>query len=167
MSLGKTNFILSNINATLGSAVSAFEGKQKGDDWGTSLMNFGLNVMNGGIRNGVAYDIYKDTGSSLGFIINGTAGYGKPEANEKAMKGLFGASLLSSAMRNPWYNGGFYGGSLWGGGMYGSPFGGGMFGGYYGGGMMMPMMPMMPTSTSYTEVHINQSGCGHHRHFWC
>lgn len=162
MSIERTTFVLSNLNALMGSAANALEGKKNGDDWGTSIMNFGLHTMTGGVRNAVARDIYNQTGSSIGHVINGLAGYGNTEADKKGMQGLFGASMLT----NPWFGGGFFGSYP----TFGcSPFGGGMFGGYWGGGMMMgaPPMAMMMGPSSYTEVNIRTSGGCHHGHWRC
>jgi len=174
MDLSRLNYTLSNINAVLGSTVGAIEDKKEGASTGQALFNFGNNVLNGAIRNEVAYDIRKHSGSNIGFLINGMAGYGNDEANAKGMQGLFGASLLTSMM------GGCHGGGWYGGGMYPmmgySPFGAGMFGGgLFGGGCCGGMPPMAtggflppPMPTSYTEIHIS-GNCGgrfgHHR--WC
>lgn len=159
MSLGKANFILSNFNAWMGSAVNALEEKNNGADWGTSIMNFGRHAMTGTVRNIAAKDIYERTGgdrfggSYLGYIANTAAGYGTDEADRKGMQNLFGASVLTSM--NPFC-----------GGLYGmGTFGCSVFGGYpVGFGIGMPMMgPLMPTS--YTEINIS-GGC-HHRHWHC
>lgn len=141
MDFAKVNYTLSNINNLLGSAIGAVEDKQKGADTGTSIMNFGLNVMNGAVRNEVAYDMRKNYGSNMGFVINNMAGYGSEEANQKGMQGLLGASVFN-AMLNPWA----MGGGIFGGGccssmpvmppviMGGGCCGGGMFGGGFMGG---------------------------------
>ncbi len=156
MSLSQTNFILSNINAWMGSAANALEQKNNGADWGTSIMNFGTHALNGTARNIVAKDIYEKTGgdmfggSYIGYIANSAAGYGTNEADAKGMAGLMGASMMTS-MLNPF-------GGCWGGGFCGpSIFGGGYFG--------IPMTPMVGFPTSYTEINISTSGCHHHRHF--
>jgi len=173
MDLSKVNYTLSNVNALLGSTVGAIEDKNNGVDNGTTLFNFGNNLLNGVIRNEVAYDIRRDTGSNLGFLINGMAGYGNDEANAKGMQGLMGATLLTSML------GGCHGGGWYGGGMFPmtmgcGPFGGGMFGGGFLGGScgcgMPPLatggfMPMMPMS--YTEININHNGFRGNRHYWC
>ena len=171
MNLSELNYTLSQINAGLGSVVGAIEDKNNGASNSTALFNFGNNLLNGAIRNEVAYDIRRNTGSNLGFLINGMAGYGNDEANAKGMQGLFGASMLASMQ------GGCHGGGWFGGGLLGmGPFGGGMFGGGLwgcghtcgmpplstGGYYPMPMMPM-----SYTEVNIHHTGHRGHRHFWC
>ena len=131
----KLNYTLSNVNNLLGSAVGAAEDRQNGADAGTSIMNFGMNVLNGAVRNEVAYDMRKTYGTNMGFLINNMAGYGSAEANQKGMQGLLGASLFN-AMTTPWMygGGGFYGGGCGCNSM--SPFGMGMFGGgmgYMGG----------------------------------
>lgn len=166
--LSRTNYILGNVNALLGSTVGAVNDRNRGADWGTAGMNFGLNVLNGTVRNAVAYDMRKTTGSNLGFIINGLAGYGNEEANAKGTMGLMGASIMTSMLGGPfggWYGGGWCGGGPFGGGMFG---GGGLFGGgccnhgypggFMGGGGFFP--------SSYTEINITTSGSRSHRHFW-
>lgn len=163
MSLSQVNFILSNINAWLGSANNAIEEKNNGADWGTSIMNFGRHAMNGTVRNIVAKDIYESTGgdrfggSYLGYMVNTAAGYGTDEADQKGTAGLFGASMLTSMM-NPF--GGCYGGGFYSGGFCGPS----VFGGGYFSTPMMPMTPMFGYPSSYTEINITSSGCGH-RHF--
>lgn len=129
MDIPKLNYTLSHINNILGSTIGAVEDKQNGADTGTSIMNFGLNVVNGAVRNEVAYDMRRTTGSNLGFIVNNMAGYGSEEANMKGMNGLLGASLFN-AVTTPW----MYGGGFWGGGCCAPmPMGYGM--GCFGGGM--------------------------------
>lgn len=91
MSLSRTNFILSNVNALLGSTATALEAKNKGANPSDIAVDFGLNVMNGAVRNEIAYDMRKTTGSNLGFLINNMAGYGNEAANSKGMMGLMGA----------------------------------------------------------------------------
>lgn len=133
MDIPKLNYTLSQVNNILGSTVGAVEDKQKGADTGTSIMNFGLNVLNGAVRNEVAYDMRKTTGSNLGFIVNNMAGYGSEEANMKGMNGLLGASLFN-AVTTPW----MYGGGFWGGGCCvppPPPMGCGCSMGFMGGGM--------------------------------
>lgn len=133
MDIPKLNYTLSQVNNILGSTVGAVEDKQKGADTGTSIMNFGLNVLNGAVRNEVAYDMRKTTGSNLGFIVNNMAGYGSEEANMKGMNGLLGASLFN-AVTTPW----MYGGGFWGGGCCvppPPPMGCGCGMGFMGGGM--------------------------------
>lgn len=134
----KLNYTLSNINNILGSTVGAVEDRQNGADTGTSIMNFGMNVLNGAVRNEVAYDMRKTYGTNMGFIINNMAGYGSQEANQRGMSGLLGASVFN-AMTTPWMYGG---GGFMGGGCCSrmSPFGMGMYGGgigMFGGGMGM------------------------------
>lgn len=133
MDIPKLNYTLSQVNNILGSTIGAVEDKQKGADTGTSIMNFGLNVVNGAVRNEVAYDMRKTTGSNLGFIVNNMAGYGSEEANMKGMNGLLGASLFN-AVTTPW----MYGGGFWGGGCCvppPPPMGCGCGMGFMGGGM--------------------------------
>lgn len=139
MNIPKLNYTLSQVNNILGSTLGAVEDKQNGADTGTSVMNFGLNVLNGAVRNEVAYDMRKTTGSNMGFVINNMAGYGSEEANAKGMQGLLGASLFN-AVTSPWMYGG---GGFWGGGccappppppMGGCCCGGGF--GIFGGGFM-------------------------------
>lgn len=163
--LSRVNYTLSNINALLGSTVGALDDKSKGASSGEALFNFGNNVLNGAIRNEVAYDMRKTTGSNLGFLINGMAGYGNDEANAKGMQGLFGATLLTSML-----GGGCYGGGWFGGGMYPmmGPFGGGMFGGGCCGMPPMSTGGFFPSSMSFTEINISHSGRRFGgRHFWC
>jgi len=166
MDLSRLNYNLSNVNALLGSAVGALDDKNKGATNGTALMNFGNNVLNGAIRNEVAYDIRKTTGSNLGFLINGMAGYGNDEANAKGMQGLFGATMLTSL-----FGGGCCGGGWFGGGMYPmmGPFGGSMFGGGCCGMPPMSTGGFFGTPVSYTEINIstNHGGRFGHRHFCC
>lgn len=110
MDIPKLNYTLSQVNNILGSTIGAVEEKQSGADTGTSIMNFGLNVLNGAVRNEVAYDMRKTTGSNLGFLINNMAGYGSEESNIKGMNGLLGASVFN-AVTSPWaWGGGFFGG---------------------------------------------------------
>lgn len=133
MDIPKLNYTLSQVNNILGSTVGAVEDKQKGADTGTSIMNFGLNVLNGAVRNEVAYDMRKTTGSNLGFIVNNMAGYGSEEANMKGMNGLLGASVFN-AVTTPW----MFGGGFWGGGCCvppPPPMGCGCGMGFMGGGM--------------------------------
>ena len=138
MSLGKLNYVLSNINAVLGSGVSYIQDKQNGDKSGAAEVNFGLNVLNGVARNAVAEGIRRDTGSYLGYAVNGLAGYGDATSNAEGIIGLMGASLLT----NPYMGGGCYGPSLFSGYFAPPPavmpmYGGGCYGGgmYYGGFM--------------------------------
>lgn len=136
MDIPKLNYTLSQVNNILGSTIGAVEDKQKGADTGTSIMNFGLNVLNGAVRNEVAYDMRKTTGSNLGFLINNMAGYGSEEANIKGMNGLLGASVFN-AVTSPWnWGGGFFGGGCC--APPPMPMGGccgmGMFGGGFMGG---------------------------------
>lgn len=143
MSLGKVNYILSNINAVLGSGVNYIYDKQQGDKSGAAEVNFGLNVMNGVARNAIAEGIRRDTGSYLGYTVNNLAGYGDATSNAQGMVGLMGASVLT----NPFImRGGCYGPSLFSG--YFAPpvytvpvapmpmpmYGGGYFGGGFCGG---------------------------------
>ena len=102
MDIPKLNYTLSQINNVLGSTIGAVEDRQQGADTGTSIMNFGLNVLNGAVRNEVAYDMRRTTGSNLGFLINNMAGYGSEEANIKGMNGLLGASVFN-AVTSPWW----------------------------------------------------------------
>ncbi len=161
----KVNYTLSQVNALLGSTVGALNDKNKGASTGEALFNFGNNVLNGAIRNEVAYDIRKTTGSNLGFLINGMAGYGNDEANAKGMQGLFGATMLTSMF------GGCYGGGWFGGGMYPmmGPFGGGMFGGGCCGMPPMSTGGFLGGPMSFTEINIstNHGGRFGGRHFWC
>lgn len=165
MSLSETNFILSNVNAWLGSAANALKEKNDGADWGTSIMNFGRHALNGTVRNIVAKDIYECTGgdrfggSYLGYMTNALAGYGTDEADKNGTMGLLGASMLTSAF-NPF-------GGCWGGGWYGGGFcGPSVFGGGFCGGPVMPMTPMVGFPMSYTEINITTNGRGF-RHFRC
>ena len=174
MDLSRLNYTLSNINAVLGSTVGAIEDKKEGASTGQALFNFGNNVLNGAIRNEVAYDIRKHSGSNIGFLINGMAGYGNDEANAKGMQGLFGATLLTSMLggcHGGWYGGGMYpmtmgcgpfGGSMFGGGLWGHSCGCGMPPMATGGFFPAPMMP-----TSFTEINITTNGFRGHRHYWC
>ncbi len=152
MGLPETNYILSNINAIIGSTAGAIQARNRGVDPSTASMNFGLNVMNGIFRNSVAYDMRKVTGSNLGFMVNNLAGYGSPEANAAGTSGLMNASVLSS-IAGPyagWYGGGVFGPS--------------MFGGYFAPPVVptfgfFSFAPPMPTQV-VTTFHS-------HRHFVC
>lgn len=162
MSLGRTNYILSNVNALLGSTVGAINDHNNGVDPGTTTMNFGLNVMNGTVRNAVAYDMYQRTGTNLGFMINGMAGYGNQEANVKGSTALMGASIMNS-MFNPF--GGCFGGGWVGGSVFGPmvPMGG--FYSYMGPSVFAPppvfgfgCPPMHSHCHSHTHVHRHFCG---------
>ena len=97
------------------------------------------------------------TGSSIGFLINGMAGYGNQEANIKGSTALMGASLMTSMMGPFGWNGGWFGGGCFG----PSIFGGGCF-----GPPVAPMPPMMGFPTSHTEINITTNGRGfRHWHF--
>ena len=100
------NNTLSNINAILGSAEGALQDKRAGASTGESIMNFGLNVMTGGVRNQVELDMRQRYGTNLGFAINNMFGYGSTESNMQAMGSLLGASFTSAMFSNPF---GFYG----------------------------------------------------------
>lgn len=150
MDLPKLNYTLSNVNNLLGSALGAVQDKQNGASAGESIMNFGLNLTNGAIRNEVAYDMRKHYGTNMGFLVNNMAGYGSAEANQRGMTGLLGASLFNAVVSNPWsfggccggfvapppvmpmpmFGGGCCGGGFFGGGTYLSP---GILGGVVGG----------------------------------
>ena len=150
MDLPKLNYTLSNVNNLLGSALGAVQDKQNGASAGESIMNFGLNLTNGAIRNEVAYDMRKHYGTNMGFLVNNMAGYGSAEANQRGMTGLLGASLFNAVVSNPWsfggccggfvapppvmpmpmFGGGYCGGGFFGGGTYLSP---GILGGVVGG----------------------------------
>lgn len=148
MDLPKLNYTLSNINNILGSTLGAVQDKQNGASTGESIMNFGLNLTNGAIRNEVAYDMRRTYGTNMGFLVNNMAGYGSAEANQKGMAGLLGASLFNAVVTNPWsyggccggfaapvmpmpvFGGGCCGGGFFGGGTYLSP---GILGGVVGG----------------------------------
>lgn len=110
MSIEKTTFMLSNLNALLGSGLTYQQQIKDGVPLGQATTEFGMNIFNGAMRNEIARDIRHTTGSNLGYIINGMAGYGNPEANAKGTAGLLGASLFTSMM-SPWNygcGGGFY-----------------------------------------------------------
>ncbi len=150
MGLPETNYILSNINAIIGSTAGLLRDKNNGVDPATATMNYSMNVMNGIFRNNVAYDMRKVTGSNLGFTVNSLAGYGSEAANQAGTAGLMNASVLSS-IAGPyagWYRGGVFGPS--------------MFGGCFAMPMVMPTfgffrpMPMAHSVTFCT-----------HRHFIC
>lgn len=157
MDLSRLNYTLSNVNNLLGSTLGAVEDRQNGASTGESIMNFGLNVTNGAIRNEVAYDMRKRYGTNMGFLVNNMAGYGSAEANQKGMTGLLGASLFNAVVTNPWT----FGGGCWGGGFYSAPMmpmmfgggccrgGGGFFGGsYMSSGILGGMVNGMPLPSS-------------------
>lgn len=139
------NYKLSHINNILESSNSALEGKLNGQKAGDILIDFGSNVTNGALRNEIAYDIKRTTGSDLGIAVNNAAGYGSAEANQKGMQGLIGASLFSGLFNNSWFGGGCcapmfppmggcFGGGYMGGFMSGPTYiNSGIFGGMYNG----------------------------------
>ncbi|MFQ8625014.1 MAG: hypothetical protein ACLSA2_00255 [Candidatus Gastranaerophilaceae bacterium] len=96
MGLDNAIYALSNVNALMGSTLGYVDAKNRGANTGDALMGFGLNVMNGAIRNEAAKDIRDRTGSYLGYAVNSAAGYGTPEANYRGTMGLIGASMLTS-----------------------------------------------------------------------
>ena len=126
MSIDNAIHALSNFNAVMGSFNSFTDAKNRGVPAGDAMIDFGLNVMNGTIRNAAARDIQQRSGSYLGYAVNSLAGYGNPEANARGTMGLIGASMLTSPFGifgygyNPFMTSTIYG--------Y-SPFGGGYFGG--------------------------------------
>ena len=134
MSLDNLIYGLSNVNATMGSALGYSRDKSSGVSTEGAFANFGMNVANGLMRNTVAKGIQENSGSYLGYAINSTAGYGSPEANSKGTVGLLGASLLTSpygifGMMSPYstiYGCGPYGNNYWNSGFFGcgcnSPF---------------------------------------------
>ena len=73
MDLPKLNYTLSNINNILGSTLGAVEDKRNGASTGESIMNFGLNLTNGAVRNEVAYDMRRQYGTNMGFLVNNMA----------------------------------------------------------------------------------------------
>ncbi len=170
MDIPRLNYTLSQVNNLLGSALGAVEDKQQGADTGTSIMNFGLNVMNGAVRNEVAYDMRRTTGSNLGFLINNMAGYGSEEANIKGMNGLLGASLFN-AVTSPWaWGGGFFGGGcctppplamggcfgMMGGPTYTSP---GIFGGMLNGVAMPSTLATPYFGSGFSVFQTNRFFC--------
>ena len=120
MGYPETNYILSNINAIIGSAAGAIRDRKNGVDPATAAMNYSTNLMNGIFRNSVAYDMRRVTGSNLGFMVNNLTGYGSEAANNAGTVGLMNASVLSSMM-GP-YAGGWYGGGVFGPSMFGGCF---------------------------------------------
>lgn len=140
MSIEKTTYMLSNMNAILGSGLTYQQRLQDGAPLGAATTEFGLNILNGGMRNEIARDIRRTTGSNMGYLVNSLAGYGTEEANYKGTAGLMGASLFTSMLSPRFGCGSYFGGPMmFGGGI----FGGGMFGGcgcnsminpYFGGG---------------------------------
>lgn len=114
MGLPETNYILSNINAIIGSTAGALADRNNGVDPSTAAMNYSRNLMNGIFRNTVAYDMRRVTGSNLGFMVNNLTGYGSEAANQAGTAGLMNASVISS-MAGPyagWYGGGVFGPSM-------------------------------------------------------
>lgn len=124
MGLDSTINTFANINNILGSTVGYTKDKAQGASTGEAVMNFGFNVLNGGIRNMTAKEILNNTGSYIGYSINSTAGYGSAEANEKGTQQLMAASLFTSpygifgGYMNPYMMNPF-GGSIFTGGMFG------------------------------------------------
>lgn len=112
------NYNLSNVNNILSSTNTALDGITKKQSASDILIDFGKNIISGALRNDIAYDMKRTTGSDLGIAINDMAGYGTAAANQKGMQGLMGASVFSR-------------------GMYG---GGCCMGGYPMMGMSYPMM---------------------------
>lgn len=127
MSIDKVTYMLSNMNAVLGSGLTFQQRMQDGEPLGYATTELGLNLLNGGMRNEIARDIRRTTGSNMGYLVNNLAGYGTEEANYNGTVGLMGASLFTS-MLSP-YNYGCRGSYFSGPMMYGGMFGGGMFGG--------------------------------------
>ena len=125
------NYKLSNINNLLECTNSALDGVTKKQKASDILIDFGTNIVNGAVRNEIAYDMKRTTGSDLGIAINDAAGYGSAAANQQGMQGLMSASLFS----------GMFGNTCCGGGMMGFPMMG--MGGCMGG---FPMMGMTYTS---------------------
>lgn len=162
------NYKLSNINNLLESSNSALEGKLNGQKASDILIDFGMNVTNGALRNEIAYDIKRTTGSDLGIAINDAAGYGSAAANQKGMQGLMGASLFNGLFGRSWFGGcgggypvmgggccnnGFMGGYM--GSMMGPTFTSpGIFGGMYNG-MTLPSVRATPYFGSGMSVFQN------------
>ncbi len=151
------NYKLSNINNILESSNSALEGKLNGQKAADILIDFGSNITNGALRNEIAYDIKRTTGSDLGIAINGLAGYGSEEANKKGMAGLMNASLFTGLFNNPWFGGGCCGGGfpMMGGFMTGPTYmSSGIVGGMYNG-VPLPSMRVTPYFGSGMSVFQN------------
>lgn len=130
-SLNNFNYKISNVNAVLGSTVTALDDSKNGKPLVDNIFNFGLNVTNGLARNDWAKTM-ADNGDSSGQAINALAGYGNLQANAQGTAGLMFESMV-----NPWATGGMMGYP-----MFGGMCGGSVFGGY--NSCMMPMtMPFM------------------------
>ena len=131
MSIDNAIHALSNFNAVMGSFAGYADARNQGVPASDAMIDFGLNVMNGTIRNAAARDIQQRSGSYLGYAVNSIAGYGNPEANARGTVGLIGASMLTSPFGifgcgfNPYMTSSIYGCG---------PFGGGFFGGGCGCG---------------------------------
>ena len=127
MSIDRLMYGLSNVNAIMGSALGYSRDKSDGLSTGGALANFGMNVTSGLMRNSVAKNIQENSGSYLGYAVNSAAGYGNPEANNKATMGLLGASMLTSpygifGIMSPYstlYGCGPYGNGYWNSGFFG------------------------------------------------
>ena len=127
MSIDSLIYGLSNVNAIMGSALGYSRDKSDGLSTGGALANFGMNVTSGLMRNSVAKNIQENSGSYLGYAVNSAAGYGSPEANNKATMGLLGASMLTSpygifGIMSPYstlYGCGPYGNGYWNSGFFG------------------------------------------------
>lgn len=138
MSLDNTIYALSNINNLLGGTLGYVRDTQNGVPAGYAMSNAGLNIMNGAIRNEASRDIYRMTGSYMGYAVNNIAGYGNPVANYQGTVGTMGALMLSMPMNifNPCMTSTLYGCGPYGAGYWNSGFFGGgccgnlfMFGG--------------------------------------
>lgn len=126
------NYKLSNINNLLECTNTALEGVNNKQHASDILIDFGSNLTGGALRNEIAYDIKRTTGSDLGIAINDSAGYGSSAANKKGMQGLMGASLFTGLFnRSSCCGGGMFGGFP----MMGMTGGYSMYGGSYMGGM--------------------------------
>ena len=127
MSIDSLIYGLSNVNAIMGLALGYSRDKSDGLSTGGALANFGMNVTSGLMRNSVAKNIQENSGSYLGYAVNSAAGYGSPEANNKATMGLLGASMLTSpygifGIMSPYstlYGCGPYGNGYWNSGFFG------------------------------------------------
>ena len=87
--------IMSGINCTLASLVSYGEQKQNGASASYAGYNFLGNMLNGFVRNDIAYQM-QNWGNPMGNMINMYSGYGNPISN------FVGTTALLGANCSPW-----------------------------------------------------------------
>lgn len=98
MSIDNTIYALSNINALLGSTLNYIDNRQNGMSQSAAISDLGYNIAYGGLRNMASRDIFQNSGSYLGYMVNSNAGYGNPVSNYQGAMGTIGAMMLTT----PW-----------------------------------------------------------------